>query len=202
ALITGNLYAEQWGIAVRPVDFFDLKADLEALLALSKKANQVKWLPAQHPALHPGQSAQLELAGQVLGYVGALHPRLVQALDLKHVPFLFELDFELCKKIVPSHYQAISKFPTVRRDLAMIVDQALPVVKLQESIQEELAKCLNSLVIFDIYEGQHIEPGKKSVALGLIFQDANRTLVDEEINSFIAQVVARLEREFKIILRT
>ncbi|HYF97750.1 MAG TPA: phenylalanine--tRNA ligase subunit beta, partial [Coxiellaceae bacterium] len=116
ALITGNLYAEQWGTAARPVDFFDLKADLEALLALSKQANPVKWLPAQHPALHPGQSAQLELAGHVLGYAGALHPRLVQALDLKHAPFLFELDFELCKKIAPSHYQAISKFPAVRRD--------------------------------------------------------------------------------------
>ena len=201
-LVVGNECAEQWGLRHRATDFFDLKSDLEAVFALSKQAPGVQWRNARHPALHPGQSAELELGGVVLGYVGALHPRIAQASDIKQNIFLFELDFELLKKVKLSSYQAISKFPAVRRDLAMIVDQALPVAKLQENIQEELAECLNSLVIFDIYEGQNIEPGKKSVALGLIFQGADRTLVDEEINALVARVIARLEREFKIILRS
>lgn len=201
-LITGNYLSEQWAEKSRKVDFFDLKADIEALLQLSKHSQEVKWLNAEHPALHPGQSARLELEGQLLGYVGALHPRLVQALDVKSLPYLFELNLELLKQSESTHYKAISKFPSMRRDVAMIVDQALRVAELQEKIQLELGECLNNLIIFDIYEGQPIEAGKKSVALGLVFQDPSRNLVDEEINALVARVIKRLENDFKISLRT
>ncbi len=200
-LVAGPLFAEQWGLKSKAVDFFDLKADLEAILDLAKCGAEVKWVSAQHPALHPGQSAELKLAGQSLGFMGALHPSIAQILAIKQVPFLFELDFTVLRKVRFNRYEAISKFPSIRRDLAMLVDQALPVAKLQENIQEELAGCLNSLVIFDIYEGQNIEQAQKSVALGLVFQDVKRSLVDEEINILIARVIARLERECGIVLR-
>ncbi len=201
ALITGSFLKEQWAEKVRPVDFFDLKADLEALLDLGSLT--VEWLPhPSHLALHPGQSARLECEGELLGYVGMLHPRWVQVLGLESAPGLFELDFERLRRHSLPRYQAVSKFPELRRDLAMIMDQTVPVASLRQKIHAELGECLKSLIIFDIYEGAPIEVGQKSVAIGLIFQDPQRTLVDDEINALLARVLTCLKREFKITLRT
>jgi len=200
-LISGNVFKEQWGQKSTPVDFFDLKSDVEALLSLSHYGNELQWKAADHPALHPGQSAELVLQGKVLGYIGALHPRLLQSLDLKHTPYLFELDFELLKSIKLGRYAPLSKFPATRRDLAMIVNKDIQVAQLQDKIQEELAECLNNLIIFDIYDGQNIEAGKKSVAIGLVFQDPSRSLVDEEINALVSKVIKRLEKDYNVTLR-
>ncbi len=198
-LMTGGLWKEQWGSPTRPVDFFDLKTDLEALLSFSRI--EAEWHPLNHNALHPGQSALLKLNGKVLGYAGALHPSVMQALGLEKAIYLFELDLELLKPSKGISYQPLSKFPSVRRDLSLLVERTLPIALLEQKIREDLGECLKSLIIFDIYDGQHIEKSKKSVAMGLIFQDPDRTLVDEEINALVARALSCAEREFEAKLR-
>lgn len=197
----GDAYPEQWGQRQRPIDFFDVKADVNAMLALTGMKDQYLWKKAQHSALHPGQTAALFLDDQCIGYLGAIHPSLVQTLDI-HLPlFLFEFSLDaLMGKRLPS-FQPISKFPSVRRDLALIVDEGVSAEAVIAQITKSAGQLLSNIKIFDIYQGKGIETGKKSMAMGLTFQNPSRTLIDGEINEVIHSVVKSLERELHAKLR-
>lgn len=201
-LVSGGRHELQWGeSAHEPVDFYDLKGDVMALLAMTRQANTFQFEPRPHPSLHPGQSAAILQHDRCIGFIGSLHPRLVQTLDLSSPPFLFELDLAPIESALLPVYEPISRFPAIRRDLAIIVDLNVPALAIEQTITKTAGSLLNKVKIFDIYAGEGIELGKKSVALGLTFQEPSRTLIDDEVNYIIEQVIAELKRQFGAKLR-
>lgn len=201
-VITGLVEPEQWASPKRKVDFFDIKGDVEALLA-TVSGEKFQFIPIAHPALHPGQSAQVVTATQVVGWVGAIHPKLESILGLDQPVFVFELDLEYLQKARIPKYTIVSKFPAIRRDLSLVMDHYVLAESLDRVI-ETVAKTTPQLIswnVFDLYTGQGVEAGKKSVALNLIIQDASRTLEDSEVNSIVATVVAALQTETGAALR-
>jgi len=200
-VITGPLLPEQWGEVTRTVDFFDLKGDIEALLALSKQAKEFSFTAAQHPALHPGQTSAIHLAGQQIGILGALHPALLQELDLQGPIYLFELQLDALDKASLPQFQAISKFPAVRRDISFLVSQKISAQQIIQLVQNTAGELLSDICLFDVYQGKNVESGFRSLALGLMWQTLDRTLVDSEINERMDQVIAALKQQFAINLR-
>lgn len=199
-VVSGSAHAEQWGTPARPVDFFDVKGDIEALLALSGIAHY-SWRVAKHPALHPGQCAELLRDGQIVGYLGALHPLCADKCEVIGPVYLFELRLDLIKSKQLNEFNVISKFPGVRRDIAIIVSQITPAEVIRQFILEKAGNLLNNVQIFDVYQGQHIEKGQKSIAFGLTFQDASRTLKDDEIQTVVDHLIDDLSRKFNAQLR-
>lgn len=200
-VVSGLAYPEQWGMPVRPVDFFDVKADIEALLALSANPQRYTWRMGQHPALHPGQNAELCCGEEVVGRLGALHPALIELCGVTGPVYLFELKYSFINQKQLTKFKNISKFPAVRRDIALTVAQSLPAAALEKFIVKKAGKLLSNVQIFDVYQGQNIEKGQKSIALGLVFQDAARTLKDEEIQVLVDNLIKGLEQEFNAKLR-
>ncbi|HVV69498.1 MAG TPA: phenylalanine--tRNA ligase subunit beta [Gammaproteobacteria bacterium] len=197
----GNKAQEQWGIKAAPVDFFDIKGDLEAYFDLTKNSEHYHFAPTQHPALHPGRSAELTYLGQPVGYVGALHPQLQQQLGFPSTVYLFELLLDAVAQAQLPMYITPSKYPSIRRDLAFIVDEQFSWRKIHDSIQACVGGMLKNIQLFDIYRGEGIAPGKKSIALGLTFQSASRTLIDEEVDTMVSQVIKTLNENYQAILR-
>lgn len=195
-LVYGSLLPEQWGESARSVDFYDLKADVEQLLA----GQPIQFKPTKHPALHPGQSAAVYLHEEKIGLLGALHPQIAQELALQET-YLFELDLEKIQRLPAFHYQAPSRFPAIRRDLALLVDQGLPAWALQNAITTSAGELLEKVFLFDVYQGKGIPSGQKSVALGLFLQAPDRTLTDEEVNTVIERVLSHLKQTFSATLR-
>jgi phenylalanyl-tRNA synthetase beta chain len=197
-LIYGGAVAEQWGVAARNVDYFDLKADVEALLwPLS-----ARFVKAEHAALHPGQSAQVWLGETCLGWLGALHPRLVQHYDLPSAPMCFELALEpLLARLVPRH-AAQSRFQPVRRDLAVVVDAAIDAQHLLEAMQSAAIPGLAELSLFDVYRGKGIDSDKKSLAFRVLLQDTQKTFTDSEVDAVMAQLTDLLKQKFNAQLRS
>jgi phenylalanyl-tRNA synthetase beta chain len=196
-LACGSTHPEQWAEAARVVDFFDIKADLEALL-WPVTADYAK---GEHPALHPGQCARISLAGQSVGWLGALHPKLVQQLGLVRVPILFELDWDaLAARALPS-YQTVSRFPAVRRDIAVVVEQSLVVGEILQAVQSVLPPLVTDIALFDVYHGKGVSEGKKSLAFKMLLQDTDKTLTDSEIDGAVAAVLAFLTERFGAVLR-
>jgi phenylalanyl-tRNA synthetase beta chain len=198
-VLTGTRSPEQWGVAAADVDFHDAKGDVEALLGLTAGDFSVE--AAAHPALHPGQSARLLRSGREAGWLGALHPRLVRALDLDRAPLLWELDEHVSFASDLPGFKEISRFPSIRRDIAVVVEAAVPVQDLLRTIRAAGGRLLTESKVFDIYSGNRIDSGRKSVAFGLILQDYSRTLTDDEADRVVADVVARLEAEFGARIR-
>ncbi|EIJ33497.1 phenylalanine--tRNA ligase subunit beta [Thiothrix nivea] len=199
-VITGNLYPEQWAQTNRPVDFYDLKGDVETLLEQVVGTN-FHFAPVAHSALHPGQSAEIMTDTEVVGWMGMVHPRIEEKLGLEQPVYLFELDMEqLMQRILPK-YQAISRFPAIRRDLALLVRQDVLAVALENAVKKAAVPQLVSYYLFDVYAGKGIPDGQKSVALSLILQDFSRTLEDAEINRIVDGVVASLQDEVGAVLR-
>ncbi|STY28107.1 phenylalanyl-tRNA synthetase, beta subunit [Legionella wadsworthii] len=203
--IAGLLMGEQGGLSwsepKRAYDFFDLKGDLQSLFA-SLKLNQVEFIAAAHEALHPGQSAQIKINGQCAGWMGALHPRLMDALDLQHDVFLFEINLESLTAQSTPRYQAISKYPQIRRDLSFLVNSEVSVMQIESVVRSCIKEnWLKSFDVFDVYTGTGTPQGKKSLAVAMTLQDENRTLIDTEINSLISAIINTLEDKFSIILR-
>lgn len=195
-LVYGPRAAENWADDRAAVDFFDAKGDLESLLALGGEPEAFTFEPGRHPALHPGQSARILRDGEPLGYLGALHPLLQRELDIPAETFVFELDSAaLLRARVPA-FQPLSRFPGVRRDLALLVDRELPVQKLLDGIKIHAGDWLTDLKVFDLYVGKGIDPHRKSIALGLTFQHPSRTLTDEEITASVAAVLEHVKTEF------
>jgi phenylalanyl-tRNA synthetase beta chain len=199
-VITGNLYPEQWGQVSRAADFYDLKGDVEALLA-QVTGTEFFFAPVVHVALHPGQSAEIMTATDVVGWMGMLHPRIEEKLGLAQPVYLFELDMSLLAQRTLPSYKAVSRFPAIRRDLALLVGEDVLAVALEYAVKKAAVPQLVAYYLFDVYKGKGIPEGQKSVALSLILQDFSRTLEDAEINRMVDLVVASLQEEVGAALR-
>jgi len=200
-IVAGKAHALQWGHTDRNVDFFDLKGDLEQLFEQLRLKSDLVWKKSEQIALHPGQSADLYLSDQCIGHIGALHPRLVKRLDLNVVPYVFELDLIKIDTIRHPKYKTISKFPAVYRDLAIVIEDSISAADIEKCVKRISGELLLEFRIFDVYHGKGIEFGKKSVALGLIFQDPSRTLVDEDVNAVMERIIHGLQNELNAKLR-
>ncbi len=201
-LATGLAFPEQWGQASRPVDFYDLKANVEALLRLTGKEADYCFVSAKHPALHPGQTAALvDRQGQRQGWLGMLHPALADDLGFDQDVFLFELNQAVLEdKRIPK-FQPLSKYPSVRRDLALVVREQVSAQDLLDAIFRTLSGLLAEVVLFDVYRGKGLAEGEKSLGLGLILKHSDRTLTDAEVDEIVAQILQRLADEFQARLR-
>ncbi len=201
-LVYGAEVPEQWGEPARAVDFFDLKADVEALLAAAGIGSaDIRFVAAVHPALHPGQTAEMVLNGRPIGWIGALHPQLVEKLGLSGRVYLFEIALDgLAGGHVP-RFTELSKFPAVRRDIALVVDESLPAQRLLDAARAVAPVELRELKLFDLYMGKGIDSGRKSVALGLTLQANSRTLTDTEVDGAVGKILAALKTEFGATLR-
>ncbi|HTU64318.1 MAG TPA: phenylalanine--tRNA ligase subunit beta [Steroidobacteraceae bacterium] len=188
----GSRHPEQWGGKATPVDFFDVKQDVEALIARTGAAEEFAWIPDALPCLHPGRSARITRRGTTVGWIGELHPQLVQALDFTYAPILFELEYRAALAAKMPKFEEISRFPRVRRDLAVVVDEKVSLSQLHERVTFAASSLLRDIRVFDVFRGPGIENGRKSVALGLIFQDNSRTLADEDADRLLAAIRADL----------
>jgi phenylalanyl-tRNA synthetase beta chain len=191
----GHRLPEQWGLPremLGPVDFFDVKGDVEALLAATGARAEFTFEPRALSCLHPGRAALLQRRGEPVGWLGELHPSLVKALEFTYAPVLFELDIEAALRVERPAYREVSRFPQVRRDLAVVVDEAVALSSLTERVTFTASSLLRDLRVFDVYRGPGVEAGRKSVALGLIFQDISRTLTEDDVARIMAAVVADL----------
>lgn len=199
-LALGSAYSEQWGIASRKVDFFDVKADVQALFSLT--GTDVQFIPAKHPALHPGQTAEiLSQQGENIGWLGMLHPTLEKQLGFDTQVFLFELDQDLLlNKQIPK-FKPLSKYPSVRRDIALIVKEEVAVSEIINCIKSCGIATLQDIVVFDIYRGKGVEEGSKSIALSLILQDFSQTLTDSEIDAIFSGLLETLTTKISAKLR-
>lgn len=201
-LSTGPVFSEQWAMPSKNVDFYDMKADVEGLLALTGRGHDFQFVQGTpHPALHPGQSCQICLDGETIGYLGQLHPQVQAALDLEQPLYVFELrQADILKRDIPQ-YSGWSKFPLIRRDLALVVGQTVTAEQICATIMAAGAEWLRDVFIFDVYQGKGITPGKKSLALGLILQHSSRTLMDSEINEWVEKVLDTLKQTYNATLR-
>jgi phenylalanyl-tRNA synthetase beta chain len=202
AMAYGPAADEQWGLPTRAVDYFDVKGDLEALFA----PRALRFSKLEHPALHPGRSAQVELDGKVIGFIGELHPRWLQKYDLPQAPVLFEVDAEaLRERVVPS-YAEISKFPGATRDLALVVKQDVPAQALLDAFKAELAshangKLVQAVVLFDEYRGKGLEQDEKSLAFRFGLQDTQSTLQDDAVEAIMTALATAAQQQHGARLR-
>ena len=200
-VITGAAYAEQWGIPARPADFYDLKGDVEALLRLASDPGEVDFRPVDHPALHPGQAAGIFRQGRRVGLMGSLHPAISRDLEISQTVLVYELQLcEVMQGRLPRFIQP-SKYPSIRRDIALVVDKAVPATDVLNFVAKSATDVLKHLQLFDVYEGEGIDPGKKSLALGLTFQGSSSTLIDGEVDAIVEGILTGLKKEFGITLR-
>jgi phenylalanyl-tRNA synthetase beta chain len=200
-LLAGSVDPEQWSLPARTVDLFDLKADLQSVLGLTGAIAEFEFAAADHPALRPGRSAAIKRSGKLIGWMGEMHPALIRKFDLGQTPVLFEIRFDAAFASAVREFQPVSKFPTVRRDLAVIVDSGLPVSDLVQVVNAAGGPRLRETRVFDIYTGENIETGSKSVALGLILQETSRTLTEDDVGAIIQAVIERLSHEFNATIR-
>ena len=195
----GPAVAEQWGVKpTRTVDFYDAKSDLEALLPAGAT---VGYEVAAHPALHPGRSARVTVNGVAAGWLGELHPRLVRHLALPKAPVVFELSIEALTHLPMPAGEAISRLPIVRRDLALVVDEAVPVQALLDALTQGKPAHVNTLRLFDVYRGAGLTEGKKSLAILVLMQDTSRTLTDADIAATEAHLLSVAREKFGAELR-
>ncbi len=193
----GDAVQEQWGVPARRVDFYDVKADVEALLA----PRAVTFESAVHPALHPGKSARIVGNGMTMGWIGELHPQWQQKYDLSLAPVLFEVDFDFVAEGKLPAYKEISKFPLVRRDLAVTVDENLGYRAIMDGLKGEQLAQVTAIELFDVYRGAGIEKGKKSLAFRVLLQDTRKTLTEAEVDSAVSKLIQVLQQRFNAKLR-
>jgi phenylalanyl-tRNA synthetase beta chain len=198
-VICGDIHHEQWAEQAQKVDYFDLKADVEALLAFS--ATDSIFAAADHPALHPGQSACIKQNDEIIGWLGALHPQVQKALDIDPCVYVFEIKQSAILHNSVPEFAPLSRFPEVRRDLAILVDEAIPVDDILSVINESSSDLVKETQLFDIYQGKGVDQGIKSVAFGLILQEFSRTLTDQEVDTEIENIVSILNQQFAATLR-
>ncbi len=189
-LAYGAALPEQWGAAARPVDFYDMKADVEALFA----PQALRFVAATHPALHPGRSAQIHCDRQAIGWIGELHPRWQQEYDMAHPSVWFEVELGALARTTVPRMSEIAKFLPVRRDLAVLVDETAAVQTLLDAMQQVGAPHVQEIALFDVYRGKGVEQGKKSLAFRVLLQDTQKTLTDSEIEQSVALLVDVMQR--------
>ena len=206
-VLMGAAASSQWGInKAQNVDFYDVKADLDAVLALTGHKNPIIFSEFEHIALHPGQTSSLVRKNDdgtevVLGYLGRLHPTLEKHYGVNNV-FAFELNLDLALNAELPAFKEVSKFPSIKRDLSVVVAQDLPVGKLLNSLREELGDVLNKVELFDVYRGQGVADDAKSVSLSLVWQYADKTMTDEEAEKLTGSALSLLESNWGAALRS
>lgn len=199
-VLTGDIAPQQWGCVKRAADFFDIKGDVEQLLSpwasseMTFKQADVSWL-------HPGRSAVVSLAGQVVATLGQLHPELAKQHGIKQAVYLAEIIVSKLPQLALPEFKGISKYPEVKRDLAVLVPSSVTAQQLISTIHEVGEKFVKHCAIFDVYEGDNIASGFISIAMGLIFQDDGRTLVDDDVNSVMQHIVNELQSKHEAQLR-
>lgn len=201
ALVAGDCHGEQWGQVSRPVDFYDLKADLEAILRLGGDDAAFRFVATAHPALHPGQSATIYRGDECVGHIGMLHPQLAAQWDIGGNLYLFELRLSAIKEGRLPAFEPLSKFPSIRRDIAVVVDRELPLAEVEQCIRGHGTEILRDILPFDVYTGDKVDSGRKSLALGLILQASSRTLTDQEVEEMIEGILRGLSEKLGAQLR-
>jgi phenylalanyl-tRNA synthetase beta chain len=192
--VYGEAMEEQWGAPRRAVDFHDVKADVEALLVLAGIGQAVRFRPGQHPALHPGQTAEIHLEDNSrIGLLGVLHPGVQSRLGLDRPVVLFELKLAALRNGKIPIFLEFSRFPSIRRDLAILVDESTPAQTVLDCVQKAAGSLLVNLELFDEYRGKGIDSGRKSLALGLTLQDSSRTLNEDDVEQVMTQVMTALQ---------
>ncbi|MBF8773934.1 phenylalanine--tRNA ligase subunit beta [Pseudomonas fulva] len=200
-VVTGSRLPEGWANGRDTIDFFDVKADVEALLGHSGALDDFTFVAGKHPALHPGQTAEIQREGKVVGYLGALHPELAKALDLDRQVFVFELVLaDVVEGRLPK-FSELSKFPETRRDLALIAGRDVASQDVLDVIRDNAGEWLTDLRLFDVYQGKGIDPDRKSLAVGLTWQHPSRTLNDDEVNTTLHTILTSLEQRLNTTLR-
>ncbi|MCQ2996138.1 phenylalanine--tRNA ligase subunit beta [Pseudomonas syringae] len=200
-VVCGSRLPEGWAQGRDVIDFFDVKADVEAVLGFAGALDAFKFVPGKHPALHPGQTARIERDGREVGYVGAIHPELSKTLGLDRPVFVFELILaEVALGKMPK-FQELSRFPEVRRDLALLADEGVAATAVLDVIRENAGEWLTDLRLFDVYQGKGIDPHRKSLAVGLTWQHPSRTLNDDEVNAATHKILTSLEERLNATLR-
>lgn len=200
AVITGNRVEEWLYAGSAGVDFFDIKGDLESLLKFADGA-EFGFERSDNPILHPGQAADLTLAGEVIGFAGGLHPAVLKKLDINQPVFVFESIISPIMEASLPNFAEISRFPSIRRDIAVSIDAEIPVQALINCINSIKNEILQEVFVFDVYTGKEVRNNRKSVALGLILQDFSRTLIDEDVEDLVKKVLAQLKEHFNADLR-
>ena len=201
-VVCGTALPRQWGLPPREVDFFDLKGDLEAVFRLSSGAATFEFLPGKHPAMHPGQCAKIQRNRKNIGYVGKLHPAHLKFYDLERDVYLFELDMEpLLETAIPA-FSEISRFPSVQRDLAVLVDDGIPVQSVLDLVRNTGGEYLKNLELFDIYRGKNLKKNKKSMAFSLTFQSESSNLTSSDVDVVTEKIVREIETQLGGKLRS
>ncbi|RRV05259.1 phenylalanine--tRNA ligase subunit beta [Pseudomonas sp. v388] len=200
-VVCGSRLPEGWAQGRDAVDFFDVKADVEAVLGFAGALDDFTFTAGQHPALHPGQTARIERDGREVGFLGAIHPELSKTLGLDRPVFVFELVLaEVATGRLPKFYE-LSRFPEVRRDLALLADRDVAASAVLDVIRENAGEWLTDLRLFDVYQGKGIDPHRKSLAVGLTWQHPSRTLNDDEVNATTLAILTSLEERLNATLR-
>ena len=200
-LIAGPYEAEQWSASKRQVDFYDIKGDLEAVLSLTADAAGFSFERAENPVLHPGQSARVMRNGQAIGWVGMLHPQLEKKLALGMHTYVFEVSLEALSDGKLPAFSPLSRFPSIRRDLSLVMPESLAFADVENCVKNASSAIIKDIRLFDVYTGDNIDSGLKSLALSLILQDSSKTLTDEEVEKATAAVVSALSAELQVELR-
>ncbi|EFP95386.1 phenylalanine--tRNA ligase subunit beta [Vibrio caribbeanicus] len=200
-VISGSRNEEHWDMETNTVDFYDLKGDLEAILELSANEKAYSFAPAKHPALHPGQSAAIVLDGKEVGVIGTVHPELERKFGLNGRTIVFEIEWAaIDTKVIPEAVQ-LSKFPSNRRDIALVVDESIASGDIVTSCLEQGGEFLKDARLFDVYVGKGVEEGKKSLAIALTLQSVERTLEDADISGAVDAIVSHVSEKFGASLR-
>lgn len=202
AIAIGSVMPEQWAAKSPGLDFYDIKGDLESLLELTGAPAEFAFTPAQHPALHPGQSARIERAGKALGWIGMLHPAAAKRLSLPGDCFLFECELQAFDVGRVPAFKPLSKFPSIRRDLALLVGHDVSYAQIERAARAAAGDWLRDVLVFDVYAGENIDSGRKSIALGLILQASSQTLTDQEVEETVTRVLQQLDRDLGARLRS
>jgi phenylalanyl-tRNA synthetase beta chain len=200
-IATGARWPEQWGSPREALDIYDVKANVEGLLALTGDRSSVRFEAGTLDCLRPGRAARIYRGSTPIGWLGEIHPQVARAVNLPNSVILFELEIESAFTSKPLQFNKISKFPSVRRDLAIVVDESVPLAVLQENVTVSASGLLQELRVFDVYRGPGVESGRKSIALGLILQDSSRTLTDVDADAVVTAVVGRLRDELSATIR-
>ena len=198
-VVAGPVHPRQWGEAERPVDFYDLKGDLEETLG---RCGRLRFVADRHPALHPGRTARItDDAGRPLGWIGALHPAQAEALDIEGEVLLCEVALDGFVLDRPARFTPVSRFPVVQRDIAVLVDEGVAADDLLATVRRAAGDVLADVRLFDVYQGEGVEPGFKSLAIHLTFQDVSRTLTADESDRLVKEILATLTDQYHARLR-
>ena len=195
-LAYGDALPEQWGEAARSVDFYDIKADVDQLTM-----GRAEYVALAHPALHPGQSAQVMLAGKAIGWLGKLHPKWQQHYQLPRGTVLFELDFAALQPCAVPAYSEVSKFPPIRRDMAVLVNENISAGELLSAMQSANIEFVNDIRLFDVYRGKGIAENQKSLAFLVLMQDNQKSLTDADADKVMTSLLEVIKKQFGAELR-